>query len=379
MTGRPVSRAPVAGAAPDAAFLTAATLLAAFGLVAIHSATSPFAGSGSPIASDFGRHAVALVAGIGLATLLARLPLGAWRVLALPGWLAACGLLVATLVAGTEVNGAQRWLELPGVGFRFQPAELAKLATVVAVAAVLARHDGPPTSPSRLCAPALLALVPAGLLAAQPDLGNAVVIPLLVGAMLFVAGAPLRAFLWPTLIGIVAVCGYVVTRAYAWARLTGFVDPWARSDAEGFQLVQSFVAFARGGLFGVGLGDGRQKLYYLPEVHTDFILAVVAEEVGAVGVLCVLGAFGALAVAGIRIARGARDRFGLFLAFGATLLLAVPAILNAAVVTGSIPTKGLPLPFLSYGRTALVASLAAVGLVLAVARRSDARPARFRR
>jgi len=199
------------------------------------------------------------------------------------------------------------------------------------------------------------------------------------GALLFVAGAPLRVFTPPLLLGGLGVAAYVASRDYAWRRLVGFLDPWARSDAEGFQLVQSFVAFARGGLLGVGIGDGRQKLYYLPEAHTDFILAVVAEETGALGALAVLGAFAALAVAGVGIARRARDRFALLLAFAATALLVLPALANAAVVTGSLPTKGLALPFLSYGRSALLTGFAAVGLLLAVARQASPAPGRFRR
>jgi cell division protein FtsW len=148
----------------------------------------------------------------------------------------------------------------------------------------------------------------------------------------------------------------------------GFLDPWSRSSAEGFQLVQSFVAFGRGGITGVGVGDGRQKLFYLPEAHTDFILSVVAEEGGLVGVLLVLGLFTALLLAGLRIALAAKQRFALLLAFGMTMLLVVPALLNAAVVMGCLPTKGLTLPFLSYGRTSLLVSCLAVGIVLAVAR-----------
>jgi cell division protein FtsW len=364
---------------PDAALIAAVALLAGLGLVMIHSATAPFSGETGLYAPHFERHAAAVLAGLLLAFGVAWLPLAFWRRAALPFWAIAMALLVATLVAGVQVNGARRWLAAPGVGVRFQPAEIAKFATVLAVAALLARRDErPPTTPARLAGPALLALVPAGLLVAQPDLGNAVLMMALVGGLLFVAGAPLRLFGWAGLGGFGFVAAYAWIQPYAWARLTGFLDPWGRSDAEGFQLVQSFVGFARGGVFGMGLGDGRQKLYYLPEAHTDFILAVVAEELGLVGVLCVLGAFAGLAVAGIQIARRARDRFALLVAFGATAMLALPAVLNTAVVTGAIPTKGLPLPFLSYGRTSLLAAFAAVGLLVAVARQTPSEPRRWR-
>jgi cell division protein FtsW len=146
------------------------------------------------------------------------------------------------------------------------------------------------------------------------------------------------------------------------------MDPWERPLGEGFQLVQSFVAFGRGGLFGVGLGNGQQKLAYLPEAHTDFILSLVAEELGLVGVLIVLGGFAGLLVAGTRIATRASDRFALLVAFGMTALLTVPAVVNASVVMGLLPTKGLTLPFLSYGRTSLIVCCFTLGLLLGVAR-----------
>lgn len=381
MTGRTVAPSTTApGAAPDAALITAVALLAGSGLVMIHSTTAPMAAYGAlGLSPNFLRHGGALVVGVAGAAFVSRLPLNLWRGIALPLWLFAVALLVVTLVDGVSVNGATRWLAVPGTGFRFQPVELVKVATVLAVATMLGRGEARPNSPARLWGPALLAIVPAGLLVAQPDLGNAVVLLLLVCALLFVAGAPTRVFAAPAAIGAAGIAAFVATRPYAWSRLTGFLDPWARSDAEGFQLVQSFVGFARGGLFGVGIGDGLQKLYYLPEPHTDFILSVIAEEAGLVGVLAVLGAFAAVAIAGLHIARAARDRFALLVGFGATLLLALPAVLNAAVVTGSVPPKGLPLPFVSYGRTALLAAFLATGLLLAVARCAPAEAQRFRR
>ena len=366
--------------APDAALVTAVALLTGCSLVMIHSTTAPMAGEGVLGASPhFLRHAAALILGALGGLAVSRLPLVLWRRLALPMWLVTVVLLVATLFFGVTVNGAQRWLEVPGLGLRFQPAEAAKLTTVLAVAALVSRGDGRPNSPARLWAPTLLALIPAALLVAQPDLGNAVVLLLLAGAILFVAGAPVRVFTMPALLGGAGIGAYVATQTYAWNRLTGFLDPWARANDEGFQLVQSFVGFARGGLTGVGIGDGRQKLFYLPEAHTDFILSVIAEEAGLLGVLVVLGAFVAFVLAGLQIARNARDRFALLVAFGATLVVALPAALNVAVVTGSIPPKGLPLPFVSYGRTAIMAAFFAAGLLIAVANQAPAPAERFRR
>lgn len=358
--------------------IAAAGLLAGLGLVMIQSATShlPVAASGPSL---FWKHALALTVGALLAFGIAHLPLSLWQRVALPFWGLSVILLVATLAVGVEVNGAQRWLVLPGTGTRFQPGEIAKLTTLLAAAAWLSRPKAPrPNSPRELCAPAALALVPAGLLLAQPDFGNAVVLVALVAGLLWIAGTSLRAFVVPGVIGSLGVVGYLVMKPYALQRWIGFLDPWATARNEGFQLVQSFIAFGQGGFFGVGLGDGRQKLFYLPEVHTDFILSLVAEELGLVGVLAVLGLFAALLVFGIGIARRADTRFELLVAFGTTALLTVSAALNAAVVMGLLPTKGLPLPLVSYGRTSLLVSFAAIGLLFAVARRAEASPARRR-
>jgi cell division protein FtsW len=181
---------------------------------------------------------------------------------------------------------------------------------------------------------------------------------------------PLNKLVAPGCAGVLAVAAYVIRNPYALRRVTGFLDPWENALDEGFQLVQSFVAFGRGGLLGVGLGNSQQKLSYLPEAHTDFILALVAEELGLVGVLVVLGAFAALLFAGTRIARQAGDRFTLLLAFGLTAMLTVPALINGAVVMGLVPTKGLTLPFLSYGRTSLITNCFALGLLAAAGRRT---------
>jgi cell division protein FtsW len=288
-------------------------------------------------------------------------------------WALCLAALAATSVLGVSGGGARRWLAVPGVGVAFQPAEIAKLATLLAVAAVLARRDGHSEVPSRRFLLAFgLAGVPAALCLLQPDFGSAVLLVALTGLVLFVAGAPLTALVGPAALGAAGVAVYTAFHGYALRRWVGFLDPWARASTEGFQLVQSFVAFGRGGLFGVGPGNGRQKLFYLPEAHSDFILSVVAEELGLVGVLVVLGAFVALAIAGLRIALASRQRFALLLGFAMTALLVVPAGLNAAVVMGLVPTKGLTLPFLSYGRTSLVVSCLALGILLGVARQAGA-------
>jgi cell division protein FtsW len=221
--------------------------------------------------------------------------------------------------------------------------------------------------------------IPAVLLAMQPDFGSAGLLALLVGTLLFVAGARLTRLVALVAAGVGVLAAYIAARPYALARWKGFLAPWESARAEGFQLVQSFVAFGRGGTLGVGLGDGRQKLSYLPEAHTDFILSVVAEELGLVGVLLVLGCFAALALAGLRVARRAQDPFTQLMAFAMTTFLAVPAVVNAGVVMGVLPTTGFTLPFVSFGSNSLAVCALALGILLRIAAVEGRQPARGRR
>jgi len=363
------ARAEVGNGTQPGGVMLVTALLSTIGLVMVYSATAPFA-LGQLISPHFVRQGVGLAIGLLLAAIASRLEPAHWRRLALPIWGFAVLILLLVPLFGDKVNGSRRWLTVPGLGFQFQPSEFARWATIVAVAAVLAGRD---QVVRRAYAPALLACalaaVPAGLIFVEPDTGSAVVLLGLVAIMLFVAGTPIHLFALPA-VGLVAALGVAIAmRPYVVDRILAFVDPWARADDEGFQLVQSFVAFARGGLLGVGLGDGRQKLYYLPEAHTDFVLSVLAEELGLVGVAIVIGAFAALLMAGCRIALKQRDRFQFLMAAGMTALLTVPAALNGAVVMGMVPPKGIAMPFLSYGRTSLLVSFLAVGTLLGVARR----------
>ncbi len=380
---RAATRRPPGGEArlartPDSGVVLSVLLLASIGTVMSYSATATLALDHS-LPPLFLAHIGALGIGLVLTTVITWTPIDRWRQAALPLWVLSLVLLVLVEFLGVRVNGAQRWLELPGLGFRFQPVELCKLTTLLLVAAVIARRDGhDELSGTRSLVAAGLTLPPIGLLLLQPDLGNAVLLACLVALLLIVAGTRLARMVAPALIGILGVGLYVTQNAYALRRITGFMNPWATSQSDGWQLVQSYVAFGLGGIFGVGLGNGQQKLSYLPEAHTDFVLSVVAEELGLIGVLAVLAGFVGLLLAGSRIAAGARDRFTLLVAFGMTTLLTVPAIINAAVVMGMIPTKGLTLPFLSYGRTSLVTCCIALGLLLSAARQSSSPRVRSR-
>jgi len=351
-------------AALDGGLVASAALLAGLGVVMIYSTTAPLA-MGSPVPPHLLRHLGALGLGLVALSVALRLPLRLWQRLALPLWATATLLLTATLLVGVEANGARRWLALPLLGVHLQPAEPARFATALAVAALLAGER--PSSRRTLAHCLLLALPPAGLLLLQPDLGSAALLLALVGALLFVGGVPLRRLGGLAAFGLLALAAYIAARPYALARWKGFLAPWQTARDEGFQLVQSFVAFGRGGVLGVGLGDGRQKLAYLPEAHTDFILSAVAEELGLVGVLIVLGAFAALTLAGLRVARRAADPFAQLLAFAMTAFIALPAAVNAAVVMGVLPTTGFTLPFLSFGSNSLVVCTLALGVLLRIA------------
>lgn len=369
---RPPSPRAASGIDPGIALATG--ILIATGVVMSYSATAAMSLE-SAIPPLFFHHLSGLVIGLAAMAVAYALPASALRAIATPFWLVAMLLLGATLLFGVEVNGARRWLEVPGVGFRFQPGELAKVATLLAVATWLSRKaDRRELSTRRSIEAAGIALLPALLLLLQPDLGNAVVLAGLCALLLFVAGTPWPRFVIPGAAGVALVGVYVWSNDYAWRRVMGFLDPFGEARGAGWQLVQSYVAFGHGSLLGQGLGNGRQKLLYLPEVHTDFVLALIAEELGLVGVLVVLGAFAALWMTGTRAARRARDRFDLLLGFAMVCLLTLPAFLNASVVMGLVPTKGLTLPFLSYGRTSFVASSLALGLLLGVARRHAPTP-----
>ena len=362
--GTATPRSPRGHSSPEAgALLTSVTLLVGLGVVMNYSTTAAQA-IGEPFPPLARRHLLGVVLAAVVAAGVARAPILLWRRLAQPAWLVSILLLTLTLVMGLAANGAQRWLAIPGLPFAIQPAELARVATVLAVCAVLA--NGMERGGARfgeLRRSALLTAIPVGLLLLQPDFGSAVVLVVVVGTLCFAAGMPLRLLVAPGLVALVGASLYIALRPYALARIKGFLDPWMNASSEGFQLVQSFVAFGRGGSFGVGLGDGRQKLFFLPEAHTDFILAVIAEELGLLGVLVVLGSFAVFARAGLRVALRAAEPHALLLATGMTALVVVPAVLNTAVVMGLVPTTGLTLPFLSHGTNSLLCAGFAVGVL----------------
>lgn len=276
-------------------------------------------------------------------------------------------LLLAVLVphVGIEVNGARRWIG-PG-SISFQPSELMKLSLIVYVAQFLANHPRRIQTFKGMLSPVMVVTgASAVLVAAEPDLGTALVICLSVCSLLIAAGVPLRYLAYVAGAGAVAVLLLALVQPYQQARLTAFLDPWASKSTSGFQAVQGQIALGSGGLFGRGLGQSIEKIFYLPEAHTDFILAVIGEELGALGVTIVIALFGMIAWAGLRIARAATAPYAKLLATGLTSLILCQATLNIFVVLGIAPLTGVPLPFISYGPTNLTVMLAAVGLLLNV-------------
>jgi cell division protein FtsW len=267
---------------------------------------------------------------------------------------------------GVSVNGARRWI---GSGpLQFQPSELLKLALVLYGAALLARRPQRVHDLRELCKPLLaVAGVACLLVATQPDLGTAMVIAFTTCTLLVAAGIPARnlAIIGACALGVVAL--YAIARPYARARLTSFVDPWAHASGSGFQAVQGQIAIGSGGLFGVGPGESVQKIFYLPEAHTDFILAVIGEELGVVGMFSLLFLYGLIAYAGLRAAKAARSLHSALIAVGMTSLIVSQALLNVFAVLGLAPLTGVPLPFVSYGSSSLIVTLAAMGLLLNVA------------
>ena len=280
-------------------------------------------------------------------------------------------LLIAVKIPGIgiEVNGARRWL---GAGpLQFQPSELMKLALVLYAAGLLA------TTPRRLqtlkgvTGPLLvvagMAIV---LIASQPDLGTSLVIAFTLGALLLVAGIPMNLLGKIAGIGAGLVMIFIVVEPYRAARLTAFLNPWAHADSIGFQSVQGQIALGSGGFFGVGLGESVQKVFYLPEAHTDFILAVIGEELGVAGVCGLLFLYGLIGYAGLRTAKTAATRYAQLLAAGLTALIMCQALLNVFAVLGIAPLTGVPLPFISSGSSSLLVLLATMGLLLNLAARS---------
>ncbi len=347
----------------DWSFVIATLALVSVGLVMVASASVGFAASvyGDPW-FFIKRHVIYLLLGGASAILVASLPVNLWRQY---GWMAlllALTLLMLVLIPGIgrKVNGSQRWLLLGPL--TLQASEVVKFCCVVFFASYLARRQYELQSSWKgIVKPLLVLGLIVFLLLLEPDFGSSVVLSATVVSMLFLAGVKLWQFAVLVLIGVSGLVSLALVSPYRLQRLITFLDPWADQFNSGYQLTQSLIAFGRGEWFGVGLGNSVQKLFYLPEAHTDFIFAIVAEELGLFGGAVVIGLFTFLVAKTFGIARLAiqrEDYFSSFAAFGIGILLAGQAFINIGVASGLLPTKGLTLPFISYGGSSLIVSCA---------------------
>lgn len=360
----------------DWTILLLAVTLTAVGIVMVYSSSTEMADTLKRYRDDLyflKRQAMYAVVGFATMFVMMRFDYKKLRKLAGPALLLCMALLIAVFIPGIggKAGGASRWLR---VGFNLQPVELAKIALILYMGHSLTKKQDKVKSfkvgvlPYMIVVGCILVL-----LLLQPDLGSAMTLVAVSAAMLFVAGmryqhiASLIAILIPPFILLVA------TSEYRMKRIAAFFDPWKDPTGKGFQIIQSWIAIGSGGFSGKGLGEGRQKLFYLPEAHTDFILSVIGEELGFIGFFVVVSLFLILIWRGMSTALAAPDDFGRYLAFGITFLLGFEAFFNMGVVLGLVPTKGLALPFISYGGSSLICTLAAIGILLNVSSQTGGR------
>jgi cell division protein FtsW len=367
---RPVVFAKLGKAGPvDGVLVVTWLSLLAFGVVMVYSASAVYAertfGNGFHFLT---RQAVFAALGISIVGVLATIDYRRLQVFTYPVLFTVFFLLLAVILGvGRSAGGATRWIQVGS--FHVQPAEMAKLAIVLWLAYSLSRKEEKIRTfsvgflPHVLVAGAFMALS-----LKQPDFGSAVMIGVLTAVMLFAAGTRIGYLLAAAAVVLPLVVAVVASSPYRMKRILGFLDPEGRRFGEGYQLFESLVGFGSGGVTGVGLGDGRQKLFFLPEAHNDFIGAIIGEELGLVGVSLVVLAFVVIVARGMRAAFRAPDAYGAYLAIGVTVLLAAQAFTNLAVGMGLVPTKGLVLPFISYGGSSLLVNCAAMGLLLNVSR-----------
>jgi cell division protein FtsW len=355
---------------------TATLCLIAFGAVMVYSASSgtTLLSQGGDSSEYLKRYLFSAALGLGAMAYFSRHGVATVRRLTPVILAVAVGGLVLVLLPGfgLEANGARRWL---GAGpLQIQPSELAKLALVLYAASLIASKPSRTRSLEGVRPLILVAAAISGLIVLEPDLGTAIVVCLTLGALLVVGGVRMRHLM--TLAGALLFLALVfeLLEPYRRARLTAFLDPWSDAQGGGFQSVQAMIAIGSGGPFGVGLGQSVQKLFYLPEAHTDMILAVIGEELGFAGISFVLFLYGMIAYAGLRAARTARDLYSKLLAAGITSVILLQATVNFFAVLGVLPLTGVPLPFISYGNSNLIVLLAGMGILINVAQSRGAKP-----
>ncbi len=352
----------------DPLLLAAVLGLVGFGLVMVYSA-SAITAQDKLGDSFFFLKRQAVAAGLGLFGMAVAMKLGYRRMarLAYPLLVVAILLLVVVLIPGfgTTVGGAKRWLRVPGISI--QPAEIAKVAWVIYLAYSLAKKREKVKHFSIGFVPHLgLAGLLVVLCMMEPDFGSSVSLLFLMFIMLFAAGAKLSYIVGMVLAAIPFAYAAIASSAYRMKRITAFLDPWANRQGSGYQVAESLMSIGSGGLTGLGLGDGRQKLFFLPEAHTDFIFAIIGEELGLFGVGLLIMLYAVVIWRGLRAALNASEAFGTYLGLGVVSLIGFQAVTNMAVAMGLVPTKGLTLPFISYGGSSLIMLMGSAGLLLSI-------------
>jgi cell division protein FtsW len=361
----------------DKWLLLVAVLLIGFGALMIYSSTSVvtpvLARRGVKEFYYFKRHIFTIL--VGFACMFAAYKMGPSfiRKISIPLLVFSFFLLVLVFVPhiGVSAGGANRWIRLwPST---FQPSELVKLSMVIFLARYLSMPEYSPDNYKSFIKPLGVMVIFEAAFLKQPDFGAAMSLTVLTFAMLFLSGVKLR-YIASLLLLAVPVIIKLAMEPYRLRRITSFLNPWDDAQGSGFQLVQSFIALGSGGLTGVGLGSSKQKLAYLPESHTDFIFSIIGEEFGLIGVIFVIALFLVLFIKGVSIANKAKDGFVYYLAIGLSLMVSLQALINFAVATGLVPTKGLPLPFISYGGSSLLVNMAAIGILLNISKGEDSAP-----
>ena len=350
----------------DIQLLFPVLFLVGIGIVMVYSASSALAFK--KFGSDYfflKKQAIFTLAGIVTLAICRHLPYRLYRTLAYPLLAMAIILLIAVLIPqlGVSAGGATRWLRIGRL--TFQPSELARIAMVIYLAYSLEKKGDSLKDLTVGFLPHILILaVLCGLIIQQPDFGSVVILSVITGLMMFIGGVRIKHLL-VTMASLAPIGMYLLMSSeYRWRRLLGFLDPWQYPAGEGYQIVHSLMAFGSGGITGTGIGKGYQKLFYLPEPHTDFIFSVIGEELGLIGVLTIIGLYAWIIVRGVRIAKNAADHFGSFLAMGLTIGMGLQIVVNMGVALSLLPTKGLTLPFMSYGGTSLLLNMASIGILM---------------
>ncbi|MFC1856197.1 putative lipid II flippase FtsW [Thermodesulfobacteriota bacterium] len=350
----------------DITLIISVLILLGIGVTMVYSASSVFAAKKYDNQYFFLKKQVSgIILGLFIMFAVAQVNFNRYRKLTYVILGAAIVLLTMVFIPGIgfKANGASRWIKIAGM--TFQPAEFAKLAIVFYLAYSLQKKSDNIKNFSIGFLPHVIVTgIILALILIQPDLGSVVIISAILFAMLFIAGVRVRYLVVSVLMLLPVAYGLIMNVAYRRKRMMTFFDPLSDPTGAGFQITQSFLALGSGGLFGMGLGDGKQKLFYLPEPHTDFILSVLGEELGFVGLVITLLIFFVIIYRGFKISLESESLYGSLLALGITLIIGMQAVINAGVVMGMLPTKGLVLPFISYGRTAIIINLFSVGVLL---------------